>query len=295
MDSPVRRAFLLLRQHPVLLGGPWLAVCAATFVVWKTVQQVTNRMFPVVDLRALRASGYAGMNGALAESMRASYIRLAAVECVEILGYAAKVAALALTILLVAQVARYGVDTFSAAMERLRKVPAVTGTLLKLFLIVLVTGFVTALVVAAPEALYIPWQAAHGGLHAVSPFPRWASILSTDVGTLLFVLCVMPFFLHFVAHFLQWPSWGENARKGLLGRALGYGAVAVVAEVALALLMRPLQMQSASAPGAGALIQQGLIGLATNLITSLPTIVCVVAIVLLMMGAEEPATEAEPA
>jgi len=59
--------------------------------------------------------------------------------------------------------------------------------------------------------------------------------------------------------------------------------------------MRPLQMQSASVPGAGALIQQSLIGLANILITSLPTIVCVVAIVLLVMGAEEPVTEAEPA
>jgi hypothetical protein len=45
----------------------------------------------------------------------------------------------------------------------------------------------------------------------------------------------------------------------------------------------------------GAVIWQTLIGLATNLITSLPTIVCVVAIVLLAMGAEEPVTEVEVA
>jgi hypothetical protein len=45
----------------------------------------------------------------------------------------------------------------------------------------------------------------------------------------------------------------------------------------------------------GDLIRQSLIGLATNLITSLPTIVCVVAIVLLVMGAEEPVTEVEVA
>jgi hypothetical protein len=59
--------------------------------------------------------------------------------------------------------------------------------------------------------------------------------------------------------------------------------------------MRPLQMQLAGTSGVGDLIRQSLIGLATNLITSLPTIVCVVAIVLLVMGAEEPVTEVEVA
>jgi hypothetical protein len=126
-------------------------------------------------------------------------------------------------------------------------------------------------------------------------FLRWGRILSVDVGRLLFVLCVMPFFLRFVAHFLQRSSSDEDAPKGLLGRALGYGAVAVVAEAALGLLMRPLQMQLAGTSGVGDLIRQSLIGLATNLITSLPTIVCVVAIVLLAMGAEEPVAEVEVA
>ena len=287
MDSPVRRAFLLLRQHPALIGGPWLGVCAASFVVSKTVQQVTNRMFPIASLRG---SSYANGDAVL----RAALIRQGAGLGVEILEYALKVVALALTILLVAKLAKYGVDTFSGAMERLRKVPAVTGTLLKLFLMVMVISVVTTLIAIVPLTLYVPWQLNMHGPHFVPP-PRWMPILSADVGRLLFVLCVMPFFLRFVAHFAPRPPSGEDGQRGLLGRALGYGTVAVVAEVALALLMRPLQMQSASAPAAGALIQQSLVGLAANLITSLPTIVCVVAIVLQVMDAEEPVTEAEPA
>lgn len=283
MDSPVRRAFLLLRQHPALIGGPWLGVCAASFVVSKTVQQVTNRMFPIASLRG---SSYANGDAVL----RAALIRQGAGLGVEILEYALKVVALALTILLVAQLAKYGVDTFSGAMERLRKVPAVTGTLLKLFLMVMVISVVTTLIAIVPLTLYVPWQLKMHGPHFVPP-PRWMPILSADVGRLVFVLCLMPFFLRFVAHFVPRPPSGEDGQRGLLGRALGYGTVAVVAEVALALLMRPLQMQSAST----ALIGQSLVGLAANLITSLPTLVCVVAIVVLMMGAEEPATEAEPA
>lgn len=295
MTSPVRRAFSLLRQHPVLLCGPWLGVCAASFAVWKTVQQVTNRMFPVADLHALRASGYANSDAILANSMRASLIRQGAVGCVELLEYAAKVVVLALTIVLVTQVARYGADTFSSAMERLRKVPAVTGILLKLFLLVLAIGFVTTLIAAVPVALYVPWQIAHGGPHGLVPFPRWGATLSADVGRLLFVCCMMPFFLDFVAHFELGSSSGEDDRRGLLGRALGFGAVAVVAEAALAVLMHPLQMQLAGTPAVGAVILQSLIGLATNLITSLPTIVCVIAIVVLAMGAEAPVAEVEPA
>ena len=296
MDFPARRAFVLLRQHPVLLVGPWLGVCALGFIGLQVVLQVTNRLYPVVDPRALRASGHGDMNSALAESMRASFLRLGAMECVAILECSLKIVVLALTVLLVAQVVRYGTDAFSDAMERLRKVPAVTSTLLKLFLLVLVIGVGTTLIATVPVLLYAPWQVRmHGALSFTPGFLRWGRILSTDVGRLLFVLCVMPFFLSFVAHFLQRPPADEDAHQGLLGRALGYGTVAFAVEVALGLLLHPLQVQFAGSHAVGAVIWQTLIGLATNLITSLPTIVCVVAIVLLAMGAEEPVTEVEVA
>jgi hypothetical protein len=146
-----------------------------------------------------------------------------------------------------------------------------------------------------PVFLYVPWQVAHGGLHGAPRFPRWASALSQDVGRLLFVCCIMPFFLDFVAHFDRESSCGEDARKGLLGRALGYGVVVFAVEVALGLLLRPLQMRLPGTPGMGALISQSLIGLAIDLITSIPTIICVVAIALMAMRADVPVTEAEPA
>jgi hypothetical protein len=180
-------------------------------------------------------------------------------------------------------------------MERLRKVPAATSTLLKLFLLVLAIGFGTTLIATVPVLLYVPWQAAHGGLHAFVPFPRWATTLSYDVGRLIFACCIMPFFLDFVAHFEQQASRGEDARRGLLGRAIGYGVVALLAEVALGLLMRSLRTQLAGVRGTGVLILQWAIGLAAELVTALPTIVCVVAIALMMMRTGEPVTDAEPA
>jgi hypothetical protein len=296
MDSPARRAFSLLRQHSVLLFGPWLGVVAATYAVGETVRQISNRMFPVADLQALRASGYANSHVVLANSMRASLIRQGAVGCAEILEYAVKVVALALTIVLVTQVATHGGDTLPRAMERLRRIPGFAGTSVKLFLLVLLLGLGTTLIAAVPLALYVPWQIAHSGPHAFVPFPRWASTLSADVGRLLFVCCIMPFFLYFVAHFEeQQSSRGVDDREGLLGRSMAYGVAAVVAESGLALLLRPFQLQLAGPPALGLAIQQSLIGLATNLITSTPTIVCVVAIVLLTMKAEAQVTEAEPA
>jgi hypothetical protein len=104
----------------------------------------------------------------------------------------------------------------------------------------------------------------------------------------------MPFLLDLVWR-LQRRSADEDVPRGLLGRALGYGTVAVAAEIALGLLMRPMRVTLLATPPTGALLRQTLIGLATNLITSLPTIVCIVVIAVMVMGAAEPVTEAEPA
>jgi hypothetical protein len=124
--------------------------------------------------------------------------------------------------------------------------------------------------------------------------PRWVLLVSAGLGMLLFVLCVMPVFLNLVLR-LQRPSFSDEERPpGLLARALGYGALAVGVQVALGLLMRPMQMTFVGTPPMGALIGQSLIGLATNLVTSFPTIVCVVAIALMAMDAEEPVTDGEP-
>jgi hypothetical protein len=56
-------------------------------------------------------------------------------------------------------------------------------------------------------------------------------------------------------------------------------------------MQRPL----GNTPAIGALIGQSLIGLASNLVTALPTIACVVAIALMVMDVEEPVTDGEPA
>jgi hypothetical protein len=251
-----------------------------------------NWLYPLVDWRALRAAGYANMDAALKNSMRGQFIRAGAIDCVLIVEGAFKVIALALMVLLVTQLGTQGGDTFSAALERLRKVPAVAGTLLKFYAVALVLGFATSLVTALTVLIYPPLSVA---IHLSPHLPRWVLLVSAGLGMLLFVLCVMPVFLNLVLR-LQRPSFsGEERPPGLLARAMGYGALAVVAEVALGLLMRPMQMTFVGTPPMGALIGQSLIGLASNLVTALPTIACVVAIALMVADVEEPVTGEEPA
>jgi hypothetical protein len=246
----------------------------------------------LVDWRALSAARSANLNAALSNGMRGNYICLGAVDCVQIVEYAFKVVALALMILLVKQLVTLGGDTFSAALDRLRKIPAVVGTLRMFYAIVLAVGLGSGLVAVLPMTIYIPLSVE---MHMSPHLPRWVSMLSADLGSLLFVLCMMPVFLKLVFR-LQRPSFsGEERPPGLLARAMGYGALAVGAEVALGLLMRPMQRTLVGTPPMGALIGQSLIGLATDLVTSLPTIACVVAIALMVMDAEEPVTDGEPA
>jgi hypothetical protein len=250
-----------------------------------------SRLYPVVDYRALRAAGYANVNAALSHSERAAFIRQGAMASVDIVEYAFKVIALGVMVLLVARLAATGTDTFSAAMERLRKIPAVAGTLLKFYAIALAIGLGTGLVATLPVLILIPmriqWHMSPGS-------PRWIPMLSADLGTLFFVLCVMPFLLDLVWR-LQRRSADEGAPQGLLGRALGYGTAAVAAEIALDWVMRSMRMALTATPPVGDLIGHGAISLAVSLITSLPTIVCVVVIAVMVMDAAETVTEAEAA
>jgi len=292
MESTARRAFRLLRQHFLLLSSPWLGVCAVGSIVSTTVQQILNRLYPLADMRVLRVAGYANMDAALSNNMRNGLIRMGAIDCVLIVEVAFKVIALALMILLVKQLSTQGEDTFSAAMERLRKISAVAGTLLKFYAIVLALGLATSLVTALTAFVYPLISAA---MHPSPHLLRWVLMVSADLGSLLFVLCVMTFFLNLVLR-LQRPLFSdEEAPQGLLARAIGYGALAFGIQVALGLLMRPMQRTLVGTPPMGALIGQSLIGLATNLVTALPTIACVVAIALMVMDAEEPVTDGEPA
>jgi hypothetical protein len=256
------------------------------------VQQILLRMYPVFDPRTLRGAGYVTMNQTLSNSMRGIYIRLGIGECVRILEGAVEVVVLAVMILLVMHVASHGDDTFSAALDRLRKIPAVTGNLVKFYVIVLLVALGAALVSTLPVLLLVPLQLS---MHMTARPGRWVSMVSADLGLLFFALCVMPFFLNLVWRLLR-PSFPDDeAPEGLLKRALGYAAVGVGAEVVLRLVMRPLQVLPGISPAIGVLIRQSLIALAVNLIAAVPTIVCVVAITLMVMDAAQPVAEEETA
>ncbi len=233
MESTARRAASLLRQHPLLLSAPWLGVCAASSILTMTVQQVMNRLYPF-------------MNTAVTNGMRNNFIHLGAVDCVLLLEGAFKVVALALTILLVQQLATQDGDTISAALERLGKIPSVAGILLKFYTIALALSFATGLVAALPVVLYAPLSLAmHRSPHLL---PRWVSMVCSDLGSLFFVLCAMPVVLRLMFR-LQRPSLAgeEETPRGLLPRAMGYGALAVGVQVVLGLLMRPMQRTACEA------------------------------------------------
>jgi len=293
MGSTARRTFLILRQHPLLLSAPWLVVSAAGFIVTRIVQQILNRLYPLVSLHTMSAAGYAAQDAAASNNMIASFIRMVAIDSILILESAFKVIVLALMVLMIKQLATHGVDTFSAALERLRNIPSVAGILLKFFAIVLLLNFAATLVAELPVILYVPLSMSMN----MSPHfpPRWVVVLSADLGTLLFVLCVMPFFLRLVFRLQRPSASGQETPIGLLPRAMIYGALVIGLQVALGLLMRPMQKPLGITPTMGALIGQSLIGLLTNLVASLPTIACVVAIALMVMDTEEPVTDGEPA
>jgi len=101
MESTARRAFRLLRQHFLLLGGPWLVVCAVGIIVTTTVRQLMNRLYPLVNLRTMSAAGYAAQDAAASNNMINNFIRMVAIDSTLILENAFKVIALALTILMV--------------------------------------------------------------------------------------------------------------------------------------------------------------------------------------------------
>lgn len=290
MSSPVRRAFELLRQHFLLLSGPWLGVCAVGFVIFRAVQQILLRAYPVFDPRTLRGQGYVTMNQALSSSMRANFLRNGIGECVPILQGAFEVAALAVMVLLIAHVTKYGDDTFSAALHRLAKAPAVAGNLLKFYVIGLILSLGTTLVGALPVVIVIPVLIS---MNLPPSPPKWLAMLTAYLVMLLFALCVMPFLLNLIWRLLRPTSPDDEAPDGLLKRAFGYAAVVVSAEFVLGLMARPWQVRLGTSPPVGALIGQNLIGLAVNLITSVPTIVCVVAITLMVMDAAQPVAEAE--
>jgi hypothetical protein len=290
MDSPAFRAFVILRQRFLLLSGPWLGVSVIGFLILKMVQQVKLQAFPVLNASASRGLAYPQMHAELTDRMRANFISVGILECVEVVQIAAKILALALTVLLVRQVAVQGADRFSAAWERLWMVPEVTRSLLKFFAIVIVVGLGTTLVAVLPVVVIVPLR---GALHMPARIPRWMLVLSAELGKVLFVCCVMPFLLNLVWRLEGKLSSDEKAPQELLLRALGYGAVTVSVEVGLTLLLQPIQLEVVQR--LGGLMGQTLIGLAANLLTALPTVVCMVAISLMVLGAEVPAIEVEPA
>jgi hypothetical protein len=291
MESTARRAAQMLRQHPLLLSAPWLVVSAAGFIVTRIVQQILNRLYPLVSLHTMSAAGYAAQDAAASNNMIASFIRMVAIDSILILESAFEVIALALMVLMVKQLATQGSDTFFAALERLRKIPSVAGILLKFFAIVLLLDFATTLVAELPVILYVPLTMS---MHMMPHFlPRWVMVLSADLGTLLFVLCVMPVFLKLVFRLQRPSASGQETHAGLLPRAMIYGALVIVVQVALGLLMRPMQKPLGITPAIGALMGHSLIGLVTNLVASLPTIECIVAIALMVMDAAEPVSDGE--
>jgi len=111
------------------------------------------------------------------------YIRQGLAASVPTLEIAAKVVVLALTVLLVTQIAKQGMDSISAATQRLRGVPAVLSILLKFCLMVLIIRLGTSFVEILLTAFYFPWWInTHGLTRPLPHFPTWLTIASGGVG-----------------------------------------------------------------------------------------------------------------
>ena len=294
MDSSARRAFQLLRQHPVLLGAPLLGVSACNFLLSTTFQNILRPPVSAVRVRALRAEGHAAVPELLS-ALRTSLIRFGLFTSLEIFQYALQAAALALTIMLVVQLSRNGEDTFSGAIERLRKIPALTSTVVRfglLFFLIVVASLVAS---AVPFFAIVISRSRVGGMHTP---PHMSTLTATAFLIVWLTLCayfVMPYFLDLMLHVQQLSFPNDFVRKRITVRAWRYAAVAIGATVLLGLLVRDVRLPLNGTPMMDDLIVRNMVGLIASIITSLPRIPFVVAAALLVMNIEEPVTEAERA
>lgn len=292
----------MLRQHLWLLSGPWLAASAVVFGIGTTVRRVTDQVFPRIDsqtLHAARVAGKAGLPIVLA-GLRISTIRMVISTGDQVIQYLLQACALALMVVLVAQLAAGGECTLRSGFERLRKVPALASAVLRFAAIILGIGLVIGMAVVAAAvfaSLCFAVIAIRGnvhGPHAAPPIPPGMFIVVIVPAAAAFVYYVVPYLLSFVFAVQGRPTPRELVKKPMISRARRYAALTVAASGVLGLSMFFIQRYLAANSVIHNALSLNIERLAANLLTSIPTVPFIVAIALMTMSSEIPVTEAEP-
>jgi len=302
MNSTLQRTLGLIREHPLQLLGPMLGAATINFIVFRIESYFRDLYFPQINSQAMHAMRQAArVNGgaavsALSTAAQSMLARGAIIFGVQILQLLLDLFAVALTVALVAHLHRYQADTFTAAIERLRTVPRLLGSLVRLALRIFFAGIGVVLVMAiAGGVLLIVF-----GVHRVPTAPPHGWFWLPGVGLLSFVLygavasLVMPYFLY-VSFQIQQQTWPDDSvRARLTTQAIRF---AWIAAGVYACLVGLVGVANLSLAGTAVLTNNFLHGierLIVAVVEEIPLIALVVAVASVVARANEPVIESEP-
>ncbi len=291
MSSTAQRTFSLLRQHPVLLGGPLLVVNAFDFVLDKSAHHIINQVFPRVPLGVIRGGGPA----VLVAAAEGALVHFVVLLCVQILQLVLQAAIVALMIVLVMHLARYGADTLSAALHRLRQIPDLTGTLFRLSLLFFVIQLITAIVAFVPLLLFLmPHRVPGQPLPHIHPISTLTITIIAGVWLAIVAYFAMPLFLDLVLRVQRRSLPDGLARRQMKTRIWHWALATIVATLALVAMNLGILAPLRGTPAMDHLISRNLLRLAVALVLDLPKFVFVVAATVVVMQVGETVTQTEP-
>jgi hypothetical protein len=296
MNSTLQRMLGLIREYPLLLLGPMLGAATINFIVYRIVSYFRDLYFPEIDSEAMAAMRHAArVNGgsavsALSSALHHTVARGAIVFGTQVFQLLLELFAIALTVAMAAHLYRCGADTFTGAVGRLRTVPRLFGSLVRLALRILFAGIGVVLTMAIVGGVLLLVF----GVHQVPSAPLHGWFWLPGVSVLSFVLLgvvaslVMPYFLY-VSFQIQQQTWpNDSVRARLTTHATRFAWVAAGVHACLGLLAGGANVALAGTAVLTNNFLQGIERLVVVIVEEIPVIAVVVAVALLVASANEP-------
>jgi hypothetical protein len=305
MNSTLRRSAELIRNHSLLLVPMLGTTVFNSIVFFGIIRHFRDLYFPRIDSHAMRAMKLAArVDGgaaaaAYAVALHNSRARFAIMSGTGIIQIMLDLLAVALTVSLAAQFCRSGSDTLANAIERLRMVPRLFGTLVALALRILMVG--TIVVIGLAVLSFIPLMIFYKGhipAFDSSAASSGVGLLVVSMGALLTIgivaSFVMRYFLDASLQIQGLPLPNAPARKQITRQAVRYAWSLAGAFAFVTLLVGGANVALAGTPVLTNMFLHGIEMLIVSVVQEFPVIVFVVAVSLLVAGGGEQLIESEP-